>query len=301
MGDVSDSVDIPVSKYIAHMKTTGKLGGAKTSGSLLNSFEKWLDARAMSIEDITINTVDEYLSTVGSAQPVLNAIRGYFRYRYTSLPMGHPAVMTEMQRYNQLSLVRPKRKPKKLAKVALTTEELSALLKKMKQKGVSEELYAGIVVLFYFGARPGEMAEYLATARISFEKREMFIQTEKTHVERYLAWSPALDPYIKLWYKFVTADGRKGLPYPGQWLTMKLKYEMGSGRVTGGVRVTSRTARKTFQTQMRLLNVPDIIIRAILGHTDNTMSDVYTDWTQFAPIIRENLLNTHYMIKGGLI
>jgi len=206
-----------------------------------------------------------------------------------------------MQRFNQLKLLRPRRRPKKLVKFSLTAPDLKILLKRLKDAKVSDELYAGVVVLFYFGARPREMAEFLAKARISFEKREMFIQTEKTLVERYLAWHPKMDVYMKTWYAFVTKDGRKGLPYPGEWITKSLKTKLKTSLVVQGVRVTSRTARRTFQTQMRLGGAADIIIRVVLGHTDKTISDVYTDFTQYVPVVREMMINNHYMVKNGVI
>ena len=296
-----DMHEIPVCIYIEHLKTTGKKAGAKTWGSLLNSFEHWLEDRKLVIDNIPASVVDEYLSTVGSPRTVLGAIRGYFKYRYMLLPMGDESAQSELQRYQQIDMIRTKKVPKKFEKMALSTDDLKLLLKRMQDAEVSNELYAGMVVLFYFGARPGEMAEFLATAKISFAKRELFIKTEKTLAIRYLAWHPNLDPYIRTWYDFVVAGGKKGLPYPGQWLTMKLKYHMGKGRVTKGVAVTSRTARRTFETQSRLLGMPDLIIRAILGHTNKNISDVYTDFTAFGPIIRTALTENHYMIKGGVI
>jgi len=298
---MSDTQEIPVCVYIQHLKTTGKAAGAKTWGSLLNSFEHWLEDRKLAIDDIPASVVDEYLSTVGSPRSVLTAIRGYFRYRYMQLPMGDESAPSELQRYNQIGMIRTKRVPKKFEKMALSTDDLKLLLKRMQDAEVSSEMYAGVVVLFYFGARPGEMAEFLATAKISFTKREMFIKTEKTLAIRYLAWHPNLDPYMRTWYDFVTAAGKDGLPYPGQWLTMKLKYHMGKGRIVGGVEVTSRTARRTFETQSRLLGMSDLIIQATLGHTSKNISDVYTDFTQFGPIIRTALTENHYMIKGGVI
>jgi len=271
-------------------------------GGLLRSFEKWLDQqRGQSIETVNVNTVDEYLATVGSPQAVQGAIRGYFKYRYMSLPMGAPTANDEMQRFNQLSMIHPKRKTRQLTKISLSPSELIRLFKRMKEVGVKDELYAGMMLLFYFGARPGELESHMVKAKISFAKREMFIQTEKTQVERYLAWHSNLDPYIKTWYDFVCTPNREGTNYVGEWITKTLKREMGDDRTIQGVPVTSRTARRTFQTQMRLLNVPDITIRAVLGHTDKTMSDVYTDFTQFSPVIKETMTNNHYMIKSEVL
>ena len=298
-----EGLELPTDDFINHLKLTGKKQAAETYGFLLISFQRWLrDNKHITIREATTSNVDEYISTIDSQSTVLTAIREYFKYRYTSLPVGDPRLNEEMQRYNQLALIRPKRKRKNLQKIALTPDDLSKFFKMLRESGATEELISGFVVLFYFGARPGEISEYLATAKISFQKREMFILTEKTLIERYLAWHPVLDPYIKTWYEFVRSkNGDKGLPYPGGWLTKNLKVQVGKSRVISGVAITSRTARRTFQTQMRLLNVPDITIRAILGHTDTSMSDVYTDWTQFAPIVKEALVNNHYMIKNRVI
>jgi integrase len=298
---MSEDMKLPTDAFLEHLISTGKVQAAKTYGSLLNSFQRWLRARKLTIDQATTAHVDQYIASVNSQGVVLTAIREYFKYRYTSMEIGDPRFYAEMQRYTQLELIRPKRKSKKLTKFALTPDELIKFFDTLRKKEASEELIAGLVTLFYFGARPGEMAEYLATARVSFPKREMFILTEKTLVERYLAWHPNLDPYIKTWYEVVRKNGDAGLPYPGEWLTKKLKREIGSARITAGVSVTSRTARRTFETQMRLRGVADITIRAILGHTDTSMSDVYTDWTLFVPVVQETMRKNHYMIAGGVI
>jgi integrase len=297
-----EGFELPTDDFIEHLKLTGKVQAAETYGFLLISFQRWLrDKKHITIREATTSIVDEYISTIESQSTVLSAIREYFKYRYTSLPVGDPRVNDEMQRYNQLALIRPKRKRKYLTKIALTSADLSKFFKMLRDSGATDELISGFVVLFYFGARPGEISKYLATAKVSLQKREMLILTEKTLVERYLAWSPVIDPYMKTWYEFVREKGDAGLPYPGGWLTKNLKIQVGKARVISGVAVTSRTARRTFQTEMRLLNVPDITIRAVLGHTDTSMSDVYTDWTRFAPIVKEALVNNHYMIKNGVI
>lgn len=303
---MAEELDVLPSKiYIDHLITTGKKGAADTYGSLLVSYQRWLrQKKGIGLNDSTVTHLDEYVSELSSDSTVkitVAAVKGYFKHRYSSLPIGDPRVMDEMQRFNQLQLLRPKKKRKQLKKISLNATELKQLLAKMKKAGVSDNLYAGMVVLFYFGARAGEFAHYLHTARVDFSKHEMILMTEKTLVERYLAWHPTLDPYLETWYKFVMSKAG-GLPYPGEWLTKTLKYEMGTRSVDiGGVSVTSRTCRRTFETQMRVLGVQDIIIRAVLGHTDGSMSDVYTDWTEFAPLIKDAMVDSHYMIVHGVI
>lgn len=299
-----EEVDFSVDGYIEHLGATKKTGAEKTYASLLRSFMIWLDKKGLAIESVTVRNIDEYLASLKNSKTmktVRNAIIGYYQYRYMSLPLGDIRATGEMQRINQLKMLRPRRTVTKLQKFSLSPNELKGFLKKMRDAEVSEELYAGVIVLFYFGARPRELAEYLSTAKISFPKREMLLLTEKTLVERYLAWDPRLDRYMKTWYEFVIKGGRKGLPYPGEWVTKNLKNQMGMTLKTAGVRVTSRTARRTFQTQMRLLKAPEIVIDAALGHVNKNIGDVYTDWTQFAPVVKDTLVNHHYMIENKVI
>jgi len=296
--------DLPSNEYINHLKSVGKESAAILYGSLLFKFQKWLDKNGHPLlEETNPVLVEQYLATLKSQSAVdgsLAAIRGYFKYTSQSLPLGDPRVAIELQRLNQISAIRPKRKPRVMKKIALGPAELKQLLEKMQDAEVSEELYAGVVVLFYFGARAQEFAKLLNKANVDFKKREMRIQTCKTYVERYLSWHPRLDPYMKTWHKFVKKTG--GLPYPGQWLTKTLKSELGMKKVKiGDVEVTSRTCRRTFETQMRLLGNRDIIIRAVLGHTNANIGDVYTDWTMFQPDIDKAMRENHYMIDFEVI
>ena len=255
----------------------------------------------MVLNDTTPILVEQFLSTLKSQSAVngsLAAIRGYFKYKTQVLPMGHDDVIMEMQRLNQISGIKPKRKPRVMKKMSLDAPQLKKFLKVLRDSKVSKELYAGVVVLFYFGARSGEMAGLLADAEIDFKNRNMHIQTEKTGVERYLSWDEKMDSYMQIWYTFVS----KGVKYPGQWITKRLKKELGRSRVLFfDVEITSRTARRTFETQMRILNSSDVVIRAILGHTQVGVSDIYTDFTQFIPAIDKAMREDHYMIVGGVV
>ena len=296
------SPDLPSNVFIDHLNETGKKSAAILYGSFLFKFQAWLNKnKRLKLDDTTPVLVEQFLATLNSDSSVngaLAAIRGYFKYKSQSLPMGHPSVIIEMQRLNQISMIKPKRKPRIMKKVSLTPVELKKFLKVFRDSEVSEELYAGVVVLFYFGARSGEMAGLIAEAEIDLKKRSMKIQTEKTHAERYLSWGPEMDRYMKTWYSLAS----KGLKYPGAWITKRMKQELRSSKILFfDTEITSRTARRTFETQMRIAGVQDIIIRAVLGHTQSGISDVYTDWTQFVPEIDKAMRENHYMITSGVI
>jgi len=286
------------------LNSTNRKSAAVLYGSLLLKFQKWLASKKLPpLEKVTPVTIEKYLATLKSQSSVngtLAAIRGYLKFTAQSLSLGDPNVVIETQRLMQVEVIKPKRRPRVMKKMSLTVEELKQFLGMLREEGVSKELYAGIVVLFYFGARSGEFAGLLNDAKVDMKGRNMTIQTEKTGAERYLSWDARLDPYMKTWYELVRK--KKGLPYPGQWLTKLLKQELKKDTVmVGGTAVTSRTARRTFETQMRLQGTQDIVIRAVLGHTDHSISDVYTDFTQFVPEIDKAMRKGHYMILGGVI
>lgn len=271
----------------------------QTYGSLLTNFEIWLDTKNKSFANFTSLDLQEYSRAsygTASANTLLAAVKAYLKYRVASLPMGDPKIMAETHRENQIRLLRAERTPSKIRKKALTVDELIELIKTMREDEVSDTALCGAVVTFYFGARPSELAVHLKTARIDWDAHDMIIKTSKRGgSERYLVWHPKITPFLKTWYESL---GK--IPYPEEWMTKRLnRYTV------NGLKVTSRVARRTFQTNMRNLGVEDFYIDMILGHVSRSspIGDVYTDFSdpKFKNKIREVMCDKHYMITGKVI
>lgn len=270
----------------------------QTYGSLLQNFEAWLDVKNKSFDDFTVIDLQEYGKTVyssSSANTLTASVKAYLKYRVGSLPMGDARLMAETYRENQMRLIRPERTASKIRKKALTVEELIALIKRMKEDDMNEVALCGAIVTFYFGARPSELAVYLKKAKIDWKDRSMIIVTAKrSGSERYLVWHPKITPFLERWYESLDS-----IPYPEEWVTKRInRYSM------GGLKITSRVARRTFQTNMRTAGVEDFYIDMILGHVSKSpIADVYTDYSdpKFKNKIREVMCDKHYMITGKVI
>lgn len=288
--------------YKNYLKRINKSPSSKTYFSVLTGFKSWLnDTYGKSFDNFTSNDALEYKNTQNSADSenmFMAALKGYCNYRIGSYDSDDPRINKEFHRLTQLKQIPRRRKTKTFKKVALNPDELKQLLRQIRKDNANIEnpfddlLYVGTIIQFYFGARPIELAYHIKDARINWEKCEMIIHTAKIGDERYLAWHPKLTPYMKVWCE------NAPYPSPSEWLTKKIrKYNI------DGMRITAKTARKTVETQMRISDINDFLTDKILGHVSKTsaIGDVYTDFTQVAPLLKDVFINKHYMIVNNII
>lgn len=292
-------------RYLGSIERAGKTSTLKTYRYTLLPYARWLKSKKkMDLENATVIEAEEYLAILdkGTARTVLSAIRGLYRYNLQSLSLDSPHISRETQRYNQICGIRlraPQRYQYKA--ISLDPDELQGFLQRCRERGIDQLLYEGLVLCFYFGARPIELEGYLFDAEINWAHRWMKIKTAKTGEIRYIPWHKDISAPLKYWYKNLT-----GCSYPGQWLTKTIqnnipdlaRVQTKSGEI---VPVTARVGRKTVESQLRLERVPDVVIRAILGHTHQTISDEYTDFTKMREAIDDVMNNQHYMILGAVL
>lgn len=287
-----------IRNYCEYLSRIHKDRAAVAYASSLRAFGLWLrEQQKKSLLDARVGDVELYISTItnrNTANSHLAAIRGFYKYHANSLDLDSPDVMREMQRSNQLSLIQLPRQRVDLKRSALTADEVKSLLKFM-QKKYDDLIYSGMVLELYFGARPVELVTYINQAEIDFDKKDMFLLTAKTNRIRYLTWHDKITPYLETW-----VDGRDRRSYT-DWLRKSFKAMYGDYVTKSGVSVTPKVGRKTVETQLRLVGVDDLYIRAILGHTHQSISDVYTDYLMIAPTIRDILETKHYMITERVI
>lgn len=284
-----------IDEYLHYLVLNGRKPSARTYGAMLRGFDDWLALRGRDISTYLVTDVETYkrqlgMSSANTANTFLAAIRGYQRWRTGSLPLTSNMVVPETQRTNQLQLVTRERLMPQYGKKTATADEVHDLLLKMVKDRVDPVVYSGMVLHFYFGARAVELAHNLSFAKIDWDDRSMLLQTAKTKAWRYLAWHDAITPFLVTWYDEVP------MPRPDYWLTARIRnYSV------GGLRVTSKFGRRTFETEQRRLGVSRDLIDAILGHTNSRIGDVYMDWTALQDDIRDVMENRHYMILNGII
>ncbi len=296
--------DLEINRFTQYLTSVGKIPAARIYKSSLRGFSFWLSNRQKTFDTFTVIDAQEYMSGVknnSTANLFLGAIRGYMKFRNVTLPIGDPRVLIETQRENQLRGLKSRSKRIKREKVALTVEDLReflAVLGRLPKTPRNELVYCGVILHWYFGARPVELGHWLRTSgvehpsEINWKNNTMQLYTAKTGDYRFLAWHPAITPHLKRWIAALPT-----FAYPNAWLTMRIKEY-----TVGGVRVTAKTGRRTVQTQFRLSGIPDYITDHVLGHVSRSaIGDIYMDFTQMESQIKDAMIRDHYMVKNGII
>jgi integrase len=287
-------MDVELNKFIKVLDNTNRSPAAKTYMSVLGSFVSWLNDREKTLYTFTTSDADEYFRTIKNphtANVFLGALKSFMLWKSNLLLPDHPRYHIEMQRYNQLKNLKARQIITKREKVALNPSEISELLEEIKRHKRSEVLYAGTVLTFLWGARSTELEHFMRANGIEnhavyrWDKNEMMLWTTKRHYMRFLAWNDKFTPYIKTWIK--------ALPFttPGTYITTHI-----NNYTIGGIVPTSRTGRKSVQTNLTMDGVEGWIVDAILGHSNkNSIADTYTDFSMYESHIKDVFVNKHYM------
>jgi len=293
------------SEYYDHLISTGRETAAKSYYFALNGFNKWLKAQGKTdFDSYTYKDAELYMKTGFTAPRTANnfkiALVGLMKFKLTSIDSDAPEYEGLSRKLDQLRHLKNEKIIRKYEKSSLEIDEVKKFLKDLKASKAPPVIYSLGVMLAFFGTRPIELERNIKDAKIDWEGRSMIhgmiIRGAKTNQPRYLCWPESLDAHVKLIYE------SSPLPYAGEHFTKNCKYYMKDHPLD----VTAKTFRRTFETQERLLGVPDIIIDAILGHesSGSRMGNVYTDYSSegFLEKIRDCMTtDKHYMIKNGIV
>ncbi len=280
-----------IEEFIEHLKLRGKESAANVYRTQLIKFEQFLASKGSSLDTFTPADVQEFTTGMKprTANLTISAIRSYLAFRVsTASPENY---MHEDQRYHAVkSLISLHKVPTKLKKSALKPEEVETLLTKVYDK-YGEPLFSGVVCLFYFGWRAGEAVENFSKARISYKNRYIWIITAKTGNERIIPYPDYLHAHVKAWQREAKRICSTYVRHR-EYLTKHLR----KWRI-GGVRVTAKTARRTFETHMRKSGMTQWKLNFVLGHSTQ-VPDIYTDYTELVEDIRHELEEKHYLTQN---
>lgn len=277
-----------IEAFTEHIKMQRGWRTAKPYYYTLKKFEEFLDRRGKTIDEFTVVDVEEFMATLvpRSANVFLSAIRRYAKWRAQNAITNEQFIFEE-RRVMGLYNVRPVKVPRRVQKVSLSLDELAQLLGAVYD---NPELYTATVVFFYFGWRPIEATVHFRQAQITWKDRYMILQTAKARHERILPWAREVDPYIREWHRLTGRIVR--YDRPEEWYTKNIKPV---GRALG-LRITAKTARKTFETQMRKAGIEQWKINFLMGHT-TTIPDIYSDWTELLEDLRVVMEREHYLLR----
>ena len=281
-----------VLEFYQYYQAMGKKVG-KPYYHLLRNFEAWLASRGKTILTFTPADVELYYHELfqqapRSANLFLTAVRKFVEWRVKNAYSDVEFLRLERLLWN-LKSIRQKKVPREITRASLEPEEIKRLIDVCFARG-RIPLAVATVVNFYFGWRPHESTVNFASAKIFWDENYMIIRTAKTGDERILPWADEMTPYVKLWYNIVKGVVMK-TSYPSEWYTKNIKPIAQAL----GMTVTAKTARKTFETQMRRRGVEQWAINFLLGHTTQ-VPDIYTDWTALRHFLSKIMSEEHYLL-----
>lgn len=299
--------DVDINTFESFLRSQGAKKTPRTYKSTLVGFARFLWKNGKkTFDNFTENDVLVFMSTKNtpaSANMVLSSVIAYMKFRISRIdPENINLIITETHRLARLRTIKRKSNPKDMRAVrSINTDSLEQLIRRVSGKRYPEELIPGIMCLFYFGMRPIELEEYMSNAKVNFEERWLEVPIAKRNgVKKWLPWCEEMTPYVFAWWLAVKKYESTPTKFNGEWLTRQLHTYV-NHKPIGGIEITARTARITFETQMRKLGIPLHYIKFILGHTTDAMSDVYTDLSMFEDELRDVMENKHYMVIGGVL
>ena len=289
-----------ISGFLDHLLKTDKVKSAETYYYQLKILASYLD---MELEELDYNSItpvslSECMAGMNpnSANTLLAAVRSYARYLKKTA--------TNRREYNDfswfydsISEIEYRTIPKIALRKGIKLEKLAELLEILRD----EHLLSATVVHFYLGARPVELAQEFvegeitleevdAKRKIDFKNRLISIVTAKTHGSMRIApIDERVLPFFRIWYEEL--DKVLELGRPREWFTSSLRKFR---RI--GFRITAKTARQTFETEMRG-RMDQWKVNYILGHATTT-PDIYTGWEKIIKDLGKELSEKHYLFDG---
>lgn len=287
-----------IEEFIQHKRRTseGLSSVATPYYYQLKHFGEFLAEEGYDLHNFTTDLVEEYMRVLkpSVSDVFLAAVREYCKYRTSRVSDEH--YLKESRRYHDLTMIKGRKKGRKVEKKGLTQEELMHFFDFIED----DRLFTAATLSFYYGWRPSEGTLHFSNARFFDRDRYMVILTSKTLDERILPWAEKMGPYIKKWRSAV--KDINGLAAPQKWFTGRLKSidnkMKKKGVIPNDMKITAKTARNTFKTQMRIAKIEEWKAMFIMGHTVK-IPDIYTDWTdpQLLEDLREPMEDKHYLLK----
>ncbi|MHC1624792.1 MAG: hypothetical protein ACXQS2_02190 [Methermicoccaceae archaeon] len=295
-----------VKSFITYMDRIGKRQASKLYYYLLKNYAEHIN---VAFEELNFNHMDNaslemFVSTLAprTANAFVSAVKSYFTYlKKTSITDDDYYLFSRMA--DKLS-VKCKKIPRVITKKALSDMELEMLFDFLKYDK-DEFLYASTVFHFYLGARPVELAQKFREGEIDFsgnqaerivdfDNKLISIITAKTGDQRIIPLDDRIIPFVEIWFSGheEIAEQTRGREWLTNHLRTKCKYL--------GFKVTAKTARRTFETKMRLKPINNLradkqfYIDYWIGHT-TSIPDIYTDFTEAIEDIKRSFAPHNYV------
>ena len=297
--------ELSIAEFLDYISKTKKKATSETYRKLLKGYLEFIGKtpEEATIFDIDRRSVEKYLRKrpPNTQNTLIAALRSYANFVEDNVPIGsvekYLMYREAIQRVRRFKRVKTPRMPKK---EALTVEELRRLFSLLDD---NETLYNAAAVHFYLGARPIEIATPFVVRRIipgrqdygnfiDLENRLVTIVTAKTGDLRIIPYPREMEPFFLAWNEIAEEIMGYGGGRENEWFTKKMKKY--SAEL--GIRITAKTARKTVETELSRMGVPQWQINYWLGHRTG-IPDAYRDFTQLLDELRRNIAERHFILS----
>lgn len=297
---------LKVTTFLDRLKVT-RPRAAERYYYAFKSFANWLGKplESLTVDDfMQLSVVEEYLDGIENpytANTFVSACRSFARFvKFNYRPRSIEDRLYKEDFYEAMHTLSFEELPEYTKSEAITVDELRALLEVLEDEPL---LYSATVLHFYTGARPSELARPYEVGKIDldrpkpepivdFRKRIMSIPTAKSRKGRRMRIIPidGIQDHVRVWIENVDeiANYAGGKGY--EWYTKNIKAPARKA----GVRVTAKTARKTFETEMTRRGIEEWERRYWLGHKW-MVPDRYRDYTKLIDKLREDVVSRHYI------
>jgi len=269
----------------------------------------------LTVDDITLGTAREILKEIKnpySANVFVSALRSYAKFvKVNYRPKDLNERLARDDFYDEMQQLQFLPTPEFSSGDSLTVDELRRLLDCIDDRKV----YVATIMYFYTGARAVEIArEYEAkkinlkeppvqpVAVVDVSKSVMVIPTAKRVLHyRVIPIDPIVD-YAWEWANVSKEVARYAGGRSEVWYTTRIQRYAEKA----GLKVTAKTARRTFDTIMsarmveiispnaRDEDVGEWIIKYWMGHK-GTISDKYRDYAKLIDLLRRTIVKHHYI------
>jgi len=269
----------------------------------------------LTVDDITLGIAREILKEIKnpySANVFVSALRSYAKFvKVNYRPKDLNERLARDDFYDEMQQLQFLPTPEFSSGDSLTVDELRRLLDCIDDRKV----YVATIMYFYTGARAVEIArEYEAkkinlkeppvqpVAVVDVSKSVMVIPTAKRVLHyRVIPIDPIVD-YAWEWANVSKEVARYAGGRSEVWYTTRIQRYAEKA----GLKVTAKTARRTFDTIMsarmveiispnaRDEDVGEWIIKYWMGHK-GTISDKYRDYAKLIDLLRRTIVKHHYI------
>ncbi|KXA93904.1 hypothetical protein AKJ66_00405 [candidate division MSBL1 archaeon SCGC-AAA259E22] len=211
---------------------------------------------------------------------ILKAVRSFVQWYYAHCTDPENEAEQRLRKARIEGITLPQEEKKEKERKALKLKELEKLLETAKIRRKKD--YHVFYLLAYFGFRKSELQQI---ENVNWREQYLEVITGKTKEQRLL------------YFNDETA-GKLATALENKWTDLKHSRVGRYKSLFPDLNFSLHKLRHTFNKHMRRRLDDDSLVRALMGHSDQSMTDYYDD--KFREEIKEAMVEKHYFTRVSL-